>query len=366
MKKTILIGLLLCGFYGLSQTYEFKTVKDISCLPVISQDKTGTCWSFSTTSFLEAEILRKTGKPVNLSEMFTVRMTYLDKALNFIMRQGKANFGEGGLSHDVINSAKRYGLMPASAYTGKTNTNEIFDHAKMVAELEEYVKKAAAEPTKYATVWRNDCNAIMDKYMGTLTPEFSFNDVPYTPSTFAKSTGLQWDDYVTITSFSHEPFYGKFILNIPDNFSNGSFYNLPLDEFVSAIDYALSNGYTLALDADVSEKTFSGKTGLAVIPQNPNDIDILREIRPEMTISQEYRQEEFEKQNTTDDHLMHIVGKLTDQKGNVYYKVKNSWGADSGHNGFVYISVAYIRLKAISVMVHKDGLSKEIKSKLSL
>ena len=175
------------------------------------------------------------------------------------------------------------------------------------------------------------------------------------------------DDYVTISSFSHEPYYSTFVLDVPDNFSNGRFYNLPLDEFIQNIDNALANGYTLALDADVSEKTFSSKNGIAVIPQNMADEKaILTEIKPEMKITTELRQEEFENFNTQDDHLMHIVGQAKDQKGTMYYKVKNSWGTEGSHDGFIYMSVPYMRLKAISVLLHKDALLKKTKSDLKV
>ena len=187
------------------------------------------------------------------------------------------------------------------------------------------------------------------------------------PIEFLKSTKLNLDDYVTITSFTHEPFYSKFILNIPDNFANGMFYNLPLDEYIQNVDNALDKGFTLALDADVSEKTFSGKNGIAVIPNDDNDAPIiLTEIKPEKTITPEYRQSEFENYNTTDDHLMHIVGKAKDQKGNIYYKVKNSWGTSSGRDGFIYMSIPYMRLKSISVMLHKEGLLKKTKTNLGI
>ncbi|MEZ4854762.1 C1 family peptidase, partial [Flavobacterium sp.] len=187
---------------------------------------------------------------------------------------------------------------------------------------------------------------------------------------FMEMTKINPDDYITLTSFTQAPFYEKFILNIPDNFSNGSMYNLPLNEFTSVIDNALENGYTLALDADVSEETFSAKYGVAFIPENSDDAkNGLTEIVKEKVISQDYRQQEFENFDTTDDHLMHIVGKMKDQKGNIYYKVKNSWGTNEkrvANGGFVYMSVPYIQLKAISVLVHKNALDKSLKKKLGL
>lgn len=381
MNKSIFyVVLILCSCVGFSQTYEFHTVKDLEALPVISQDKTGTCWSFATTSFLESEIIRLTGKKINLSEMYTVRNTYLDKAENYVMRQGKAQFGEGGLSHDVINSARKYGVVPENNYTGKPNPNSKFNHDKMVAELEVIVKKAVQETPKNYPNWKTDYIAILNKYLGNFNEDgkviLSKSDIDtnatieeksLTPKQFLATTKLNLDDYVTITSFTNEPFYSKFILNIPDNFANGSLYNLPLDEFIQNIDNAIDKGFTVALDTDDSEKTFSEEDGIAVIPENESDAKIiLTEIKPEKNITQEYRQSEFENYDTQDDHLMHIIGKVADQKGNQYYKVKNSWGTKVGKEGLYYISVPYVRLKAISVMLSKDGLTKKTKAALKI
>ena len=379
-KSIIYVALLLVSYVGFSQAYEFHTLKDIEATPVISQGETGTCWSFATTSFLEAEIIRTTGKKIDLSEMYNVRNTYLDKAENYVMRQGKSQFGEGGLSHDVINSARKYGIVPESNFIGKTNPEEQYNHSKMEAELEAIVKKVVSQTPKVYPNWKADYAAVLDNYMGKfnenliISPKLSIDNSTIsndgkslTPKQFLTSTKLNLDDYVSITSYTNEPYYSKFILNIPDNFANGSFYNLPLDEFIQNIDNALDKGFTLALDTDVSEKTFSGKNGIAVVPDNENDAQIiLTQIKPEKNITPAYRQAEFENFDTQDDHLMHIVGKVMDQKGNPYYKVKNSWGTKSGKDGFVYISVPYVRLKAISVMLHKDGLTKKTKSALGV
>ncbi|WP_293874194.1 C1 family peptidase [Flavobacterium sp.] len=382
MNKSIFyVAFLLFGYAGFSQKYEFHTLKDIEATPVISQDKTGTCWSFATTSFLEAEIIRLTGKKIDLSEMYNVRNTYLDKAENYVMRQGKAQYGEGGLSHDVINSARKYGVVPESNFIGKTTADLEYNHAKMVAELEAIVKKAVAETPKKYQNWKTDYTAVLDKYMGKfnenekiILPKLAIDNTKVvatekslSPKQFLATTNLNLEDYLTLTSFTNEPFYSKFILNIPDNFANGTFYNLPLDEFIQNIDNAINKGFTLALDTDVSEATFSAKNGIAVIPENETDSQvILTEIKPEKKITPEYRQTEFENFDTQDDHLMHIVGKVEDQKGDVFYKVKNSWGTNSGRNGFVYMSVAYLRLKSISVMLHKDGLIKKTKTALGV
>lgn len=366
----ITIALLFLAFSVCAQKYDFQTVKDIEAEPVISQGNTGTCWSFSSTSFLEAEIIRITGKKIDLSEMYNVRHTYPKKAWNYVMRQGKAQFSEGGLNHDVINSAKWAGIVPESVYPGLVGTTTKHDHSKMAEELEVLLKKYANPEVKLDPKWKLEVNAVLDQYLGQNITEFKFEGKKYTPKSFLEMTQLKLDDYITISSFTHETFYKTFILDIPDNFSNGSFYNLPLDEFVKNIDNAIEKGYTLALDADVSEKTFSSKFGIAVIPENESDDTIiLTEIKKEKKISPEFRQQEFENFNTTDDHLMHIIGKVKDQKGTIYYKVKNSWGSDEmhiGNNGYIYMSVPYLKLKAISVLVHKDALLKDTKKQLNL
>ena len=368
MKKIIFsVAFLSIGFASYSQTYEFQTIKDIEANPVISQDNTGTCWSFSTTSFLEAEIIRLTGKRIDLSEMYSVRNTYPKKAWNYVMRQGKAQFGEGGLAHDVMNSARDFGLVPQNVYTGKLSETP-YNHAEMTTVLESMLKTYVSNPgKKLSPQWKESISAVLDVYMGKNVTEFTFEGKKYTPKSFLEFSKIKPQDYVTISSFTNEPFYKTFLLDIPDNFSNGTFYNLPLEEYVQNIDNALDNGYTLALDCDVSEATFSGKNGIAVIPENDADAKtILTEVKPEKNITADYRQAEFENLDTQDDHLMHIVGKVKDQTGKIYYKVKNSWGNKAGKEGFIYMSPSYLKLKSISVLLHKDGLVKGTKSKLGI
>ncbi len=343
-----------------AQGYQFTDKIDLETTPVISQGRTGTCWSFSTSSFLESEIMRTTGKEIDLSEMYNVRFTYPAKAENYLMRQGKAQFSEGGLAHDVINSMEKYGLVPNSAYTGMKEGITSHDHSKLAEELEklliEYNKrpKGTLDPT-----WRVAVDSTLDYYLGEAPETFMYEGKEYTPQSFLEMTGINPEDYITITSFSHQPFYKDFILNIPDNFSNGSMYNVPLDEMIQIIDNALKNGYTVELDCDVSEPTFSAGDGVAVVPADESkNKEALKKPLPEKEITQAYRQQLFENQSTTDDHLMHITGIVTDQNGNRYYKVKNSWGTGKrvANGGYVYMSEAYMRLKAISIMVHKDAL----------
>lgn len=361
-------ALFLACNAAFAQKYEFQTVKDIACTPVISQGQTGTCWSFSTISFLESEILRKTGKPIDLSEMYNVRQTYAKKMYNYIMRQGKAQFSEGGLNHDVILVAKENGLMPLSAYSGLGKDQVKHNHKALAAELEALAKKYAEEKKPNAKEWQAALEETLNKHLQPAATEFTYDGKKFNAKSFLEYTKLNLNDYVTITSFSHVPFYDKFVLSIPDNFSNEAFYNLPLDEFIANIDAALEKGYTLGLDADVSEPTFSGKYGIAVLPEKIDEKKtFLTEIQPETSVTQELRQQWFEDFTTQDDHLMHIVGKVKDQKGNVYYKVKNSWGTDNlGNNGHIYMSVPYMKAKGISVLVNKESLTDKTKKSLSL
>jgi bleomycin hydrolase len=374
MKLSIvfLFGILfLVATAAAQEAYKFTEMENLEATPVISQGRTGTCWSFSTSSFLESEIIRLTGKSINLSEMYTVRNTYPLKAQNFIMRQGKAQFGEGGLAHDVINSVREYGLVPQVTYSGLFTTEESYNHAEMDAVLEAIVKTYVENPgKKLSKKWPEVVDAVLDVYLGKNIKTFTHEGKQYTPQSFLEMTKINPKDYITITSFMHSPFYNKFILNIPDNWSNGIMYNVPLDDMIATIDNALRKGFTLALDCDVSEPSFSSKNGVAVVPKDSENIKkALQGVYPEMTISQEYRQDEFENYATTDDHLMHITGALKDQNGTKYYKVKNSWGSDekrTANGGYVYFSEAYMRLKTISIMVHKDAVPRSTSKKLNI
>ena len=353
------------------QKYVFTPIVDIEASAVKSQGNTGTCWSYAASSFLESEIYRTSGEMIDISEMYNVRNTYSNKAWNYVMRQGKIQFSEGGLAHDVFNTVATNGLVPESAYSGLQNDAIKHDHSKIVPELkvvlDAYIKDDKDSP--YPN-WRTSVDSILDIHLGKIPEDFYFEGMTYDPQTFLKKTNIQASDYVTLTSFLHQPFNTTFILNIPDNFSNGIFYNIELNELVSEVDNALKLGYTLAIDCDVSEKTFSSKYGVAVVPKKMEDQEkCLTYIVEETDISSEFRQQEFENYNTTDDHLMHIVGLVKDQNNKEYYKVKNSWGTNSdriGNDGYVYMSKPFFKLKTISVMVHKNGLRENIKKELKI
>lgn len=359
-----LVFLFFFNVYCYSQHYEFNTVIDLETTDVISQGKTGTCWSFSTSSFLESEIIRLTGKTIDLSEMYNVRNTYPQKAWNYVMRQGKAQFSEGGLAHDVLNSISSYGLVPNNIYTGLKNGQIKHNHSSMVDSLKTILNSYLKSPKTYASNWKHDIENTLDYFLGKNIDSFNYQGKIYTPKSFLKMTTINPDNYISITSFTHRPYYESFILSIPDNFSNGSYLNVTLDDLVDITNHALKNGYTIELDCDVSEKTFSSKQGVAVVPENPdNNQKALKFIVQEKEISPELRQQEFENYNTTDDHLMHITGIVKDQNENTYYKVKNSWGNDSERvtkGGYIYMSEAYFKLKTISITLHKDAFPKKL------
>ncbi|MCD8435765.1 C1 family peptidase [Tenacibaculum dicentrarchi] len=369
--KNLFIGAAFC-FLSIgsitAQQYKFKTVKDVESTQVKSQGSTGTCWSFSTTSFLESEVIRLTGKNIDLSEMYTVRNTYSEKANNYLYRQGKAQFSQGGLAHDVINSVANYGLAPEQVFSGLEAGQDRHNHAEVVEVLKSMLNVYIKNPAKELSPrWKKATESVLDVYLGENKKTFNFDGASYTPKSFAEHIKINPENYVSITSFQHAKMYDEFVLNIPDNFSNGAFYNVSLDELVSVTENAIEKGYTIALDCDVSEKTFSSKNGIAIIPASSSENKKgLTELVKEKNITPSFRQSEFENFNTTDDHLMHIVGLMKDQKGNKYFKVKNSWGSKVGNKGYIYMSVPYFKLKTISVLLHKDGISRGLKKKLNI
>ncbi|MCS7028275.1 MAG: aminopeptidase [Bacteroidia bacterium] len=364
--------------------YEFTVVKDLEATEVKNQMHTGTCWSFSGMSFFESEILRISKKKVDLSEMFIVRNAYLEKAEQYVRMHGLINFGQGGAFHDDFNIIKKYGIVPESVYSGLKPGETKYDHDEMYAVLSAMLK-AIVNQKVLSPHWKEAVKNTIDAYMGTPPSEFEYEGKKYTPQSFAQSLGLNMDDYVVITSFTHRPFYTKFPLEVQDNWAMDVAYNVPLDEMMRILENSIMNGYTVAWASDVSEKGFSFKNGLAIVPVDESQIEKKGEDSQyfnnagatksgtpfdapcqEKEITQEMRQKAFDNYETTDDHGMHITGLYKDQTGKKFYKVKNSWGTNNDNQGYFFASEAYIKYKTTNLMVHKDAIPKDIAKKLGL
>ncbi len=379
MKKLLFSFLLLASAGVLSaqksEAYEFKEVKNLACTPVKSQDKTGTCWAFSTASFLESEALRLGKGQHDLSEMFVVRNTYRQKCDNYVRRQGRTQFGEGGLAHDELNAIRQYGIMPESAYPGRKDPTKPYNHGQLQKTLKTLCDGLVAQAVegKLSTNWSTRIDSLLDAEFGKIPLKFVLGQTEFTPSSYRDYLGINPDDYVTVTSFTHHPFYSTFILEIPDNWSNGTFYNLPISEMMRCANNSIQQGYTVEWDADVSNPGFAAGNGMAIVAEkNWQDKDAtarastFKTWEPEVKVTQEYRQQLFDRQETMDDHLMHIVGIMDEKHGGLYYVVKNSWGEISDRKGLVYVSDAYMRVNTISFTVHQNAIPTDLRRRLAL
>ncbi len=385
--------MFIISFTGTSQDkkegYLFKEDFRLPATSVKNQYRSGTCWSFSGLSFLESELLRSGKGEYDLSEMFVVRMTYYEKAIKYVRMHGHNNFAAGGEFHDIIHVIKKYGIVPEEVYPGLLEGESKHIHGEMDEVLADYVKGVIKNRNKkLSKEWIKGLEGILDAYLGKVPEKFTYKGKEYTPRTFAESLGLNWDDYVGITSFTHHPFYTSFAIEIPDNWAWGEVYNVPLDDMMEIINNALKKGYTVAWASDVSEKGFNWKKGIAIVPEKDfEDLTDLEQARwsemtpeekdaliyhfnqpgKEKTITQELRQEAFDNYTTTDDHGMHIVGMAHDQNGTLYYIVKNSWGS-TGHiyDGYFYASEAFVRYKTTLIMVNKHSIPARIRKKLDM
>lgn len=369
--------------------YIFTDEIRLDCTPVKNQFRSGTCWGYSGLAFLESQLLKIGKGELDLSEAFIVRQTYLEKAIRYVRWHGETNFGPGGASHDVLEIINKYGIVPEEAYTGLVSGDELFVHAEMDEVFKSYVDAVIQNKNRKLTpVWLKGFEGLLDAYLGPYPEKFIYKGKEYTPRSFADELGLKTSDYIEVGSFIHHPFYGKFIIEIPDNWMLGEIYNVKLDEMMEIINSSLEQGHTLSFSADVSEKGFSWKNGIAIIPDETKpDLSgtekerweaLTRDERDKMlfsfaeplkekTITQEIRQTAFDDYSTTDDHLMEITGRAKDQNGNTYYIIKNSWGTD-GHifDGFFYASEAYMRCKVVYVMVNRNVIPSKISGLLKL
>lgn len=369
-----------------STGFKFTDVKINPTTSVKDQNKSGTCWAFSGTSLLEDEVMRHGGPELDLAEMFTVRNCYIDKAKKYIRMGGTINFAQGGGFADVTESLRDYGVMPEEAYAGLNYGEKKHSHYEMADVLKSYLDAVLRNSKKkISTAWLPGYVGILDAYLGKVPETFTYNGKTYTPKEFAKAMGLDADDFISITSYSHHPFYEPFAVEVADNWRWEKSMNVPVEELQQIIDSALDNGYTIAWAADVSEPGFKWRKGYAVLPAEKSEADMdgtelsrwvqlsdsdreksMYDIKgpvKEREVTQETRQTGFDNMETTDDHGMTIVGYATDQEGNRYYKVKNSWDTNQLYGGYFYASVPYVLDKTISVMINKNAVPKSIAKK---
>ena len=401
MKKLIAASLAAAVFAGVAVAkpadtpkdsvagFEFKDIVTIPVTSVKDQNKSGTCWCFASTSFFENEIRKAKGDSLDLSEMFTVRHCYADKADRYVRTYGKINFAAGGSALDVPYVWKKYGVVPVEVYSGLNYGEDKHVHGELDAVLSAYVQAIVRNPNRrISTAWRQGLEGVLDAYLGVLPETFTYKGKTYTPKSFAQSLGISPDDYIGLTSFTHHPFYEPFILEVSDNWLWGEYQNLPLNELRAVVDNALANGHTVVWAADVSEDGFKWKDGVALMPKGKDegdmtDTELSRWVKlsdkerasdkynfngpvEEITVTQQMRQEMFDRQETTDDHGMEIVGIAKDREGNLYYKVKNSWDTNQIYDGFLYVSMPYFDAKTLNIYVNKKVIPADIAKKLGI
>lgn len=388
--KTLFIScaLALSAMGTFAQGYQFTDVVKVPATPVKNQASTGTCWCFATASFMESELLRMGKGTYDLSEMFIVRQKYMNQLQDNYVRHGEGNIGQGSLSHTFKHAYDQVGIVPEEVYTGINYDSDRHNHSEMVRYIQA-IAETAVKMKKRSPEYDKLIENLFDTYLGKLPEKFTYQGKEYTPKTFAASLGLNMDDYIQLTSFTHHPYYTMFDVEVHDNWEHEKMYNLPLDEMMETMDYALNNGYTVCWDGDVSEKGFSFTNGVAINPEVKKVDDYattdrarfekldekgrLQEVYkferpyPEINVTPEVRQEGFEAFVTTDDHLMHLTGIAKDQNGTKYYITKNSWGTERNKfGGYLNMSDSYVRAKTIFIMVHKDAIPKAIKAKLGM
>ncbi len=366
MRKltTLTITALLClGTTAFAQyKYEFTTVKENPATSVKNQASTGTCWCFATGSFIESELIRMGKGEHDLSEMYIVRKNYNRRIDDNYLRRGKGNIGPGSVSHMYTYLMDKFGLIPEEVYNGINYDSPTHNHG----DLSKYIKencKLSVELKKRMP--EEITEGILDAYLGKVPEKFTYKGKEYTPESFYKSLGIKASDYVEITSFTHHPFYQQIPVEVPDNWDHALYYNVPLDVMMEILDNAINKGYTVAWDGDVGEKGYAFTQHIALNTKEEIKKGIKERVK-EIPVTQEVRQAGFENFTTTDDHLEHITGIATDQEGEKYYIVKNSWGTERNGTGYHYFSVDYVKAKTIALMVNKNAIPKDIRAKLGI
>ena len=399
MKKTFLLAIaamMTLGVFADDQKKEkdpnepvFTTIVANPITSIKNQARSGTCWAYSTLAFFESEILKKTKKNIDLCEMFVANKDYMDRAILKVRMHGDAQFSQGGSAYDVFYVLKNYGICPEDAMPlpGTMYGDTLNNFNQFFKVMEPYVDAIAkSESKKLNQTWKVGFQGILDAYLGKCPETFTYEGKNYTPKTFANSLGLNWDDYVSITSYTHYPFYTEFPVEVQDNWRQGLSWNLPIDEMARIIDNAIRNGYTVAWGGDVSEDGFT-RNGLALLYdakgeslegsdmakwlklspyEKMNKLTELGINAPEMTPTQEKRQEEYDNWTLTDDHGMLIYGIAKDKNGKEYYMVKNSWGETGKYKGTWYMSKNYIVAKTMDYMVNKNAIPKDIRKKMGI
>ena len=398
MKKNLFIALLAVLFASGLQAQEenpnkkpvFTTIKELPITSVKNQNRSGTCWAYSTLSFFESEILKKTGKTYDLAEMFVCNKDYMERADVTVRMHGDCDFSQGGSAGDVLLIIKNHGIIPeeAMAKPGTMIGDTLANFNEFFSVMTPYVKAIATSKSKTITPqWKSGLQGILDAYLGKTPETFTYEGVTYTPQSFAQSLGLDWNDYVSITSDTHHPFYTSFAVEVQDNWRWDHSYNVPMDEMMRIIDIALENNYTVAWGGDVSDEGFTRK-GLGVLyntktadglsgsdqakwlnmkpTERAHLIDSLGITAPEIVPTQEQRQKDFDSWELTDDHGMHIYGLAKDQNGREYYMVKNSWGEAGDYKGIWYMTKAFVAARTMDFLINKNAIPKDIRKKLGI
>lgn len=342
---------------------EFTVIHQVETSSVKSQGSTGTCWCFGTTSMIESEIMRLGKAEIGISEMFSVRNLFSDKADQYIRFHGSCNFEQGGAQHDVMTAVKKYGMVPREVYPGLNYGSETHSHGEIVSVLKGVVQNVIKNRNGVISpIWKEGLSGVLDAYFGENPTEFTYEGKSYTPQSFVAESGINPDDYVEFSSYTHHPFYEEFVLEVPDNWAQKYMYNVPIDDLMSIVDNAFEKGISISWAADMSGLNYAAGVGL--IPADGEDSKNL--MAAEKNISQDDRQYMFDHFQLTDDHCMHIIGVAKDQNGKKYYIEKNSWGEGGKYKGFSYMSESFMRMRTMSVMVHKDAVPERLAIKIGL